>query len=124
MWQFRKVHALFVYVYVLGGKYRWAQRIMFKSLSISILEMRGLEKNFRTQGISEGSEFLLRTKSRYNVGTVSPVGWPPDRPESQQFLWVIANFCSLKTKKIPAGRLALGDWLGVYRVLTEVGIFA
>ena len=65
---------LYVYVYALGGKYRSAQRIMFKALSISILEMCGLEKNFQTQGISDGSEFLLRTKSRYNVGTVSPVG--------------------------------------------------
>ena len=28
------------------------------------------------------------------------------------------NFYSLKTKKIPAGRLGLGDRLGCYRVFT------
>ena len=33
-----------------------------------------------------------------------------------------ANFYSLKTKKIPAGRVALGQWLGLYRVGTRVGI--
>lgn len=30
-----------------------------------------LEKNFQTWSISEGSEFLLRTKSRDKVGTVT-----------------------------------------------------
>ena len=58
------------------------------------------------------------------MGYCEPSGLTSDRSESRQFLWVIANFCSLKMKKIPAGRLVLGDWLGVYRVLTEVGIFA
>ena len=29
---------------------------------------------------------------------------------------LIANFYSLKTKKIPAGSVALGDWSGCYRV--------
>ena len=33
-----------------------------------------------------------------------------------------ANFYGLKTKKIPAGRVALGEWLGCYRVSTRVGI--
>ena len=28
------------------------------------------------------------------------------------FLGLVANFYSLKTKKIPAGRVLLGDWLG------------
>ena len=36
----------------------------------------------------------------------------------------LLTFYSLKTKKIPAGRLALGNWLGLYRVFTGVGIFA
>ena len=40
----------------------------------------GLEKNFQTQSISEGSEILFRTKSRENVGTVSTGGRPPERP--------------------------------------------
>ena len=68
---------------------------------------------------------LLRTKSRDNVGTVIAVGWPPDRPgKVESFCGLIANFYSLKTKKIPAGMLALGDWLGCYKVLAEVGAFA
>ena len=29
---------------------------------------------------------------------------------------LVANLYSLKTKKIPTGRLALGHWLGCYRV--------
>ena len=29
---------------------------------------------------------------------------------------LIANFYSLKTKKIPTGSVALGDWSGCYRV--------
>ena len=74
---------------------------------------------------------LLRTKSRDKVGTESTVGEPPDRPERVDgFCGLIANFNSLKPKKMPAGRLVLGDWLGcyrvgsTYRVFTGVGIFA
>ena len=33
-----------------------------------------------------------------------------------------ANFCSLKTEKIPTGRVALGDWLGCYKMDNRVGI--
>ena len=40
------------------------------------------------------------------------------------FCGLAANFHNLKTKKIPAGRLTLGDWLGRLRVSTGVGIFA
>ena len=40
------------------------------------------------------------------------------------FLGLVANFYSLKTKTMSARRLALGDWLGHYRVLTGVGICA
>ena len=68
---------------------------------------------------------LLRKKSRDKVDRVSTVGQPPDRPGrvdgDHEF---IANFYSLKKKKIPAGRLTLGDWLGHYGVFTAVGIFA
>ena len=68
---------------------------------------------------------LLRTKSRGNVGTESTVGQPPGRPgRINSFQKLTANFYSLKIKKIPPGRLALGDWLGCYRVFTGVGIFA
>ena len=84
----------------------------------------GLEKNFQTQSISEGSEFIKK-KSRDNEGTASAAGQPPDRPgRVDSFHGLVANFYSLKTKKIPAGRLGLGDRLGRYRVFTEVGIFA
>ena len=59
------------------------------------------------------------------MGTASAMGRPPDKPERvDSFYGLVANFYSLKTKQIPAGWLALGDWLGLYRVLTEVGIFA
>ena len=68
---------------------------------------------------------LLRTNSRDKVGTVSSVGRPPDRPgKVDSFHGLIANFYSLKTKKIPAGPLVLGDWLRCNRVFTGVGIFA
>ena len=70
---------------------------------------------------------LLRAKSRDNVGrdNVSTVGWPPDRPgKANNFHELIANFYSLKTKKIPAERLVLDHWLGRYSVFTGVGLFA
>ena len=35
---------------------------------------------------------------------------------------LVVNFYSLKTKKIPIGMVALGDWLGCYRVGNRVGI--
>ena len=40
-------------------------------------------------------------------------GQPPERPgRGDTFHGLGANFGSLKTKKIPAGGVALGDWLG------------
>ena len=82
-----------------------------------------MENNFQTQSILE--ESLLRTKSRYKVGTVSVAGWQllTDQGESTVFV-LVANFYSLTTKNISAGSLPLGDWLGHYKVFTEVGIFA
>ena len=68
---------------------------------------------------------LLRTKIREKVSPVSTVGQPPDRlGKIDCFCVFIANFYSLKTKKIPAGRLVLGDWLGHYIVFPRVEIFA
>ena len=52
---------------------------------------------------------LLRTKSRDNVRTTSIGGHRPGRVDS--FCGLVANFYNLKMKKIPAGRLVLGDWL-------------
>ena len=64
-------------------------------------------------------------KSKDNVGTMSTAGWHPDRPgRVDAFCGLAATFYRLKTKKILAGRVALGDWLGCYRVSTKVGIFA
>ena len=61
---------------------------------------------------------LLKTRNRDKVGTASavPTSWP-GRVNNCHGL--TANFYSLKTKKIPARRLALDDWLGRHRVLLE-----
>ena len=72
-------------------------------------------------GVFQKVMSLLRTKSKDNEGTVSTeANLPTDQGEtSSQFLWLlnwlfrlVANFCSLKTKEIPTGRVALGEWLG------------
>ena len=34
--------------------------------------------------------------------------------EKLMLFMLVANFYNLKTKKIPAGRVALGDWLGCW----------
>ena len=52
------------------------------------------------------------------MGTVSTAGQPADR------LGKVDRFYGFKTKKIPAERLMLGDWLGHHRVFTGVDIFA
>ena len=69
---------------------------------------------------------LLRTKSRDKAGTASAADRQllTDQGESTVVTELIAKFYSLETKKIPAGRLARGDWLGCHRVFTGVGIFA
>ena len=44
------------------------------------------------------------------MDTASSGGRPPDRPgKVDSFHGLIANFYSLKTKKIPAGWVVLGD---------------
>ena len=59
------------------------------------------------------------------MGTASTLSRSPDGPRRvDRFRGLIANFYSLKTKKIPAGRLMLGDWLGHYIVFPRVEIFA
>ena len=53
------------------------------------------------------------------------MGQPSNRPGGgNTFCGFVATFYSLRTKEIPARRLALGDWLGSYAVITEVGISA
>ena len=45
--------------------------------------------------------------------TVSRAARLPDRPgRVYSFRRLVADFYNLQTKKIPAGELALGDWLG------------
>ena len=52
----------------------------------------------------------LRTKGRDNVGAVSTAGRPPDSlGRANSFPGLVAIFYSLKTKKVLAGRVALGD---------------
>ena len=83
----------------------------------------GLEKNFDTEHFRR--ECLLRAGSRDNEGIANAAGQPPDKPgRIDAFHGLEANFYILKTKKMPAGRLALGDWLGHYRMTTGVSIFA
>ena len=48
----------------------------------------------------------------------------PTELQGKSFCGLVANFYSIKAKKIPASRLALGDWLGYCRVTIGVGIFA
>ena len=68
---------------------------------------------------------LLRARSKDNKGATGTVCQPPDRPgKANRFCGLVANFYSPKAEKIPDGRLALGNWLGCYRVSTGVGIFA
>ena len=84
----------------------------------------GWKRISRHRAVQKGVS-LLRTKSRDEVGTESAVGQPPDRPGRVDSLYgLIANFYSLKPKKMPAGRLVLGDRLGRYMLFTGVGIFA
>lgn len=68
---------------------------------------------------------LLRARSQDNEGPANAAAQPPDGPgRDDSFHGLVANVYSLKTKKILAARLALGDWLESYRVSTGVGIFA
>lgn len=68
---------------------------------------------------------LLRARSKDNEGAANAIAQPPDGPgRVDTFHGLVANVYSLKTKEILAGRLALGDWLGSYRVSPGVGIFA
>ena len=85
----------------------------------------GLEKNFQTQGISDGSEFIKNKEQRESGHRERSWLTTADRPGRVDSVHeLIATFCSLKTKKIPAERLALGEWLGCSRVFTGVVIFA
>ena len=52
-------------------------------------------------------------------GASNTAGRLPDRPgRAGPLCGLAANFYSLKTKEIPAGRMALGDWSRCYKVTT------
>ena len=58
---------------------------------------------------------LLRTKSRDNEDAANTAGRPPDRSGgADPFRGLVASFYSLKTKRIPAGSVPLGDWSGYF----------
>ena len=72
----------------------------------------GWKRISRHRALQKGVN-LLRTKSRDNVEAVNTAGRPLDKPgKVDMFYGVLANFYSLKTKKILARRVALNDWLG------------
>ena len=80
----------------------------------------GWKRISRHKAFQKGGS-LLRMNCRDNVDPASTVSQPPDRlGRLNSFPGLVVNFYNLKTKKIPAGRLALGR----YRVTTRVGIFA
>ena len=72
----------------------------------------GWKRISRHRALQKGVN-LLRTKSRENVEATNIAGLPLDKSGKVDiFCGLVANFYSLKTKKIPARRVALNDWLG------------
>ena len=70
------------------------------------------KRTSRHRAVEKGAS-LLRTKSRDNVEATNIAGLPLDKSGKVDiFCGLVANFYSLKTKKIPARRVALNDWLG------------
>ena len=71
-----------------------------------------LEKNFQTQSSAERSRFIKNKEQREYRHCERSGLTTSDRPgRVNSFRGLVANFYSLMTKKIPAGRLALGGWL-------------
>jgi len=64
---------------------------------------------------------LLRTKSRDNEEAANTAGRPPERSGgADPFCGLVVNFYSLKTKKIPAGRVIGQDTIGwVFYLIQE-----
>ena len=92
-------------------------------------------KRLSRHGAFQKGVSLLRTKNRDNANTASRADHSSDRRGEptlrtlgqlkgrlDAFHGLLASFYSLKIKKTPAGRVALGDWLGRYRMRTGVGI--
>ena len=113
----------------------WMKSISGTSVLGSVFDLRGdgpvcwgslnlaWERIFRQRVLQRGVSLL--TENRDDEGSASTAGWPPDRPGwIDIFHLLVVSLYRLKEKKIPAGRVALGDWLGWDRVSTNVGIFA
>ena len=60
-------------------------------------------KRISRHRVSQKGVGLLRIKGRENVVAASTEGWSPDRlARADSFSGLVANFYSLKIKKIPA----------------------
>ena len=72
-------------------------------------------KRISRHSISEGSEFIKNKEYYYLCyRTLQAVGRLSHRTGRVDALrGLVANFYNPETKKIPAGRVALGDWLGL-----------
>ena len=81
--------------------------------TLSWWSKRRLEKNFQTQSIAQRSEFIKNKEQRQCGQWEHGRPTPSDMPGRVDPLHgLVANFSSLKTNKIPAGRVALGGYLG------------
>ena len=72
----------------------------------------GLEKNVQTQSISERRE-AIESREQSPCELCECRGPTSHRP-GRVHCGLAANVFSLETKKVPAGRLVLGDQLGCY----------
>ena len=67
--------------------------------------------------VFQNSEFTEKRRADLVRGAENTAGRLPDRRRrADPFRGLAANFYSLKKKKIPAGRMELGDWSGCYMV--------
>ena len=83
--------------------------------TLSWQSKRRLEKNFQTQSIAERSEFIKNKEQRQCGQWEHGRPTPSDMPGRVDPLHgLVANFSSLKTNKIPAGRVALCGYLGAF----------
>ena len=79
----------------------------------------GWKKNFQTLKYFRQEWVYWEQRAELVRGAANTVGWLSDRPgRADPLCGLVVNFYSLKTKKIPAGRMALGDWSGCYVVAT------
>ena len=79
----------------------------------------GLEEEFPDTKYFRKVSLLQTKRAELVRGAANTAGWLPDGPgRADPRCGLVANFYSFKTKKIPAGRVALGDWSGCDKVTT------